>query len=57
MNHFHDAGGDADGARVIGEKTADILPDPPGSVGTELEAAAMFKFLNGPHEAQIALLN
>src|SRR5258705_6074806 len=31
--------GDADGARLLGNRTIDGLPDPPGCIRTELEAA------------------
>src|SRR5262245_30058581 len=40
-----DVNGNADGARLIEERAADRLPDPPGGVGRELVAAAVVEFV------------
>ena len=48
---------EADGARLVGDGSGDGLPDPPGGVGGELEAAAVVELLDGAHEADVAFLN
>src|SRR5712672_2734514 len=49
--------GDADGARLIGERAADRLPDPPRRVGRELVAAAVLELVDRLHQADVALLD
>ena len=49
--------GDADGARLIGERAADRLPDPPGGIGRKLIAAPVVKLVDRPHQADVAFLN
>src|SRR3954449_5474291 len=48
---------DADRARLVGERTGDRLPDPPGRVRGELEALAVVELLRGAHETERALLD
>jgi hypothetical protein len=49
--------GDADGARLIGDRTGDRLPDPPGSVGRELKAAPVLELVDRLHQADVAFLD
>ena len=48
---------DADGACLIRNGARDGLPHPPGCIGRKLIAAAVFKLVDGLHEADIAFLN
>src|SRR6266436_3392001 len=57
VDHFDHVHGDADGARLIGERAADRLPDPPRRVGRELVAAAVLELVDRLHQADVALLN
>src|SRR5262249_23012876 len=50
LHHVH---GDADGARLVGDRARDRLPDPPRGVGRELVTAAILEFVNRPHQADI----
>src|SRR6516162_11414591 len=43
LDHVH---GDADGARLIGDRARDRLPDPPRGIGRELVAAAILEFVD-----------
>ena len=54
LDHVHR---DADGAGLIGDGAGDGLANPPGCVGGELVAAAVFEFVDGFHQADVALLN
>src|SRR6185312_8489336 len=54
LDHMHR---DTDGARLVGDRTGDSLPNPPGGVGRELVAAAVLEFVDGLHQADIALLD
>src|SRR5208283_441524 len=54
FDHVHR---DADGAGLIGDGAGDGLANPPGGVGRELVAAAVFKFVHGFHQADVAFLN
>ena len=47
----------ADGAGLVGDGAGDRLADPPGGVGGELIAAAVFELLDGLHEAHVAFLD
>ena len=49
--------GNADGARLIGDRARDRLPDPPGGVGREFVAAAVFELIDRLHQADIAFLD
>jgi hypothetical protein len=48
---------DADGAGLVGDRAGDGLADPPGGVGGELVAAAVFEFLDRLHQAHVAFLD
>src|SRR4051794_16381397 len=52
-----DVDGDADGARLVGQRAGDGLADPPRRVGGELEALAVVELLRGAHEAERPLLD
>src|SRR5262244_2705790 len=54
LDHVH---GDADGARLVGDRAADRLPDPPGGIGRKLVAAAILEFVDRFHQADIAFLD
>src|SRR6516164_7482244 len=54
LNHVN---GYADGARLILERTTDRLPNPPGGVSRELEAAPIFELVDSLHQADVALLD
>jgi hypothetical protein len=54
LHHVHR---DADRAALVGHRAGDRLPDPPGGVGAELEAAAVFELVDRPHQAGIAFLD
>src|SRR5262249_18316363 len=54
LDHVHR---DADSARLIGDRSRDRLPDPPGGVGGEFVAAAIFEFIDRLHQADIAFLD
>jgi hypothetical protein len=49
--------GQADGAGLIGDGASNGLANPPGGVGGEFVAAAPIEFIDGAHEADVALLN
>ena len=46
-----------DSARLVSNRARDGLANPPRGIGGELIAAAIFKFINRLHQANIALLN
>jgi hypothetical protein len=48
---------DADGARLVGDGAGDGLADPPGGVGGELVAAAVFELVHRLHQADVAFLD
>ena len=54
LDHVH---GHPDRARLVGERTGDRLPDPPGRMGRELEALAVVELLRRPHKADRSLLD
>ena len=47
----------ADGAPVVGDRSADGLADPPGRVGREAEAAAELEAIHGLHQSNVAFLD
>src|SRR6185437_13052813 len=49
--------GHADGARLIGERAGNRLPNPPNGIGRELIAAAVFELVDRPHQADVAFLD
>ena len=54
LDHVHR---DADGARLVGDRAGDRLADPPGRVGRELVAAAVFELVDRLHQADVAFLD
>ena len=54
LDHVHR---NADGAGLIGNRAGDGLANPPGGIGGELVAAAVLKFVNRFHQADVALLD
>src|SRR5262244_111347 len=54
LHHVH---GDANGARLVGDRARDRLPDPPRGIGRELVAAAILEFVDPLHQADIAFLD
>ena len=46
-----------DGSSVIRHRASDALPDPPGRVRRELEAAAILKPIDRLHQADVAFLD
>src|SRR5215470_2555304 len=54
LDHVH---GDADGARLVGDRAGDRLADPPGRVRRELVAAAILELVDGLHQADVAFLD
>jgi hypothetical protein len=54
LDHVHR---DADGARLVGDGAGDGLANPPGGVGRELVAAAVFELVHRLHQADVALLD
>ena len=49
--------GNADGARLVGDRAGDRLPDPPGGIGRKLVAAAVFELVDRLHQADVAFLD
>ena len=54
LDHVHR---NADGARLIRDGAGDGLPDPPGGIGGELEAAPELELVDGLHQANVAFLD
>ncbi len=54
LDHVHR---DADGAGLVGDGAGDRLANPPGGVGRELVAAAIFVLVDRPHQAGVAFLD
>ena len=54
LDHVHR---DADGAGLVGDGAGDGLANPPGGVGGELVAAAVFELLDRLHQAHVAFLD
>src|SRR5688572_4888136 len=54
LDHVHR---DTDGARLVGDRARDGLPDPPGRVGRELVATAVLELVDRLHQADVALLD
>src|SRR3546814_11053036 len=48
---------DADGAGLVGDRAGDRLENPPGGVGRELVAAAVFELIDRLHEDDITFMN
>ena len=54
LDHVHR---NTDGARLIGDRAGDGLPDPPGGIGREFIAAAVLELVDGLHQADVAFLD
>ena len=54
LNHVH---GNADRARLVGNRTRHRLPDPPGGVGRKLVPAAIVELLDRADQPERTLLN
>ena len=54
LDHVHR---NADGARLIGNAAGDRLADPPGGIGREFVAAAVFELIDRLHQADVAFLD
>src|SRR6266508_423392 len=54
LDHVH---GHADRPCLVGDRARHRLPDPPGCVGRELEAAAIVEFLDRANQPQRAFLD
>ena len=54
VDHVHR---DTDRAGLVRDRPGDRLTDPPGRVGRELEATAVFVLVHCPHQARVALLD
>src|SRR4030095_10854158 len=48
--------GNTNGLPLVCERPRDALSNPPSRIGTELTAAMIIEFVDGPHQADIALL-
>ncbi len=57
VDRFKDMHRDADGARLVGDRAADRLADPPGGIGAELIAARWVELRDCPQQANIAFLD
>src|SRR5215471_3851323 len=57
VDHLNHVNGHTDGARLILKRAADRLPNPPRSVGRELEATSIFELVDRFHQADVAFLN
>jgi len=42
---------------LVRDSPCDGLADPPGCVGTELEAATVFEFIDRPHQSRVSFLD
>src|SRR6516164_3095986 len=49
--------GYADGARLIRERSADRLSNPPRGVGREFVATSIFELVDGLHQSDVAFLD
>src|SRR6516162_5686161 len=54
LNHVN---GHTNGARLIRERPADRLSNPPRGVGRELVATSIFELVDGLHQADVAFLD
>src|SRR5262249_4982539 len=57
VDHLNHVNGHTNGARLIRERTADGLSNPPSSVGRELEATSIFELVDCLHQADVAFLD
>ena len=54
FDHVHR---NADRTRLVGDAACDCLANPPGRIGREFVAAAIFEFIDRFHQADVAFLN
>src|SRR5690606_15181014 len=54
LDHVHR---NPDGAGLVGDRAGDGLPDPPGGIGRELVAAAVFELVHRLRPADVAFLD
>ena len=54
LDHVHR---NADGARLVGDRACDRLPDPPSGIGRKLVAAAILELIDRLHQPDIAFLD
>src|SRR5258708_30377914 len=57
VDHFDHVYGDADGARLVGDRACDRWADPPDGIGRELVAAAILELIDRLHQTDIAFLD
>src|SRR5215469_1042347 len=57
VDHLNHVNGYTNGARLIRERPADRLSNPPGGVGREFVATSIFELVDGLHQADVALLD
>src|SRR5215469_10532784 len=57
VDHLNHVNGHTNGARLIRERAADRLSNPPSGVGRELEATSIFELVDGLHQADVAFLD
>src|SRR5262245_5950021 len=48
---------DANGVRLLRQRSGERLPDPPTGVGRKTEPETVVEFLDGPHQTDITLLD
>ena len=56
-DRFEQMHGDADGARLLGDRPVDRLADPPGGIGAELETAPRVELADRTQKSHVALLD
>ncbi|MBA7663612.1 hypothetical protein ES703_71657 [subsurface metagenome] len=49
--------GNANGSCVVGNRTGNCLPNPPGGIGAEFISPAVLVFVHSSHQAGIAFLD
>jgi len=57
VDGLHHVDGDADGARLVGDRPGDGLANPPCGVGAELEPLAVVELLHRADQAEVPLLD
>ena len=57
INRFYHMYRNTDCTRLVCNRTGNSLTNPPGSIGTELKALVVVKFIYSLNQAQVALLN
>src|SRR5215831_8997752 len=57
VDHLNHVNGHTNGARLIRERAADRLSNPPSGVGREFEATPIFELVDGLHQADVAFLD